>query len=814
MADEVREAEVRNTERWSSYAPRYGGFQGEIDHLKQWLETRCNWVDDQFVKPPEVQPEDNHADSAGIVTFDNPNGYGTIYYTLDGSDPRTPVYAATVQETATLVTENAAKRVLVPTGAVADTWHGGGAFDDSAWTAGTGGVGYERSTGYEQFFDIDVSQMYNRNASCYIRIPFTLDEDPANFNFMLLNMRYDDGFVAYLNGVEIQRGAFTGTPTWNASASANHDDMAAIQFEEFDVSAYSGLLKQGQNILAIHGLNSSTTSSDALFSAELIAGTSTNPDGDGIADTAFVYDGPIVLAESTPIKARVLVGSNPYSPWSGLAEPVISVGPVAESLRISEIMYHPSETGRPEDPNTEYVELTNVGSETINLNLVAFTDGIDFVFPSTELAPGDFVLVVRDIAAFEAKYGPGLPVAGQYDGSLANGGEHVELQDAAGQTIHSFGYSDNWYDLTDGLGFSLTVRTPAALDDPNTLEAKGAWRPSVNAEGSPGYDDGGDATALGAIVINEIMADALLGGPDWIELYNTTDQAIDIGGWFLSDTTDDLTKYEIADGTVLPADGYIVLNRDEHFGAIRDPGCHVPFGLTGDGEAVYLHSGTGGALTGYCDEEQYDACETGVTLGRYRKSTGTYNFVAQSRPTPGQANGEPAVGPIVINEVMVHPATLADAQYVELLNIDDEPITLFDDTVRQPWRFTSDSGIECLLSGDEPITVAPGACLVLTKNTIAFDLLYALPANVPILEWGGGRLSQAGDRIQLSKPGSPNTDEDSRWIRVDRLVFTDEAPWPVAGVGQGGSLQRIDPTEYGNDPANWQVAIPSPGLSN
>ena len=95
-----------------------------------------------------------------------------------------------------------------------------------------------------------------------------------------------------------------------------------------------------------------------------------------------------------------------------LAETLFAVGPVAESLRISEIMYHPL------DPNTEFIELTNIGAETINLNLVKFTDGVEFTFPSIELAPAEYVLVVEDPNAFEAQYGPGLPIAGTYAGNL------------------------------------------------------------------------------------------------------------------------------------------------------------------------------------------------------------------------------------------------------------------------------------------------------------------------------------------------------------------------------------------------------------
>ena len=162
------------------------------------------------------------------------------------------------------------------------------------------------------------------------------------------------------------------------------------------------------------------------------------------------------------------------------------MGPVAESLRISEIMYHPAETGRSRiDPNAEFIELTNVGAEAINLNLVRFTKGIDFTFPSVELAPGGYCLVVKDVAAFEAVYWPGLPVVGQYAGSLSNAGERIELQDAAGRVIHSFRFEDNWYKATDGAGFSLAVTDPATVD-PNALGDPGSWRPSTQPGGSPG----------------------------------------------------------------------------------------------------------------------------------------------------------------------------------------------------------------------------------------------------------------------------------------------------------------------------------------
>ncbi len=297
-------------------------------------------------------------------------------------------------------------------------------------------------------------------------------------------------------------------------------------------------------------------------------------------------------------------------------------------------MYHPV------DPNTEYIELTNIGAETIDLNLVTLTDGVDFAFPSVEVAPGDYVLVVEDTIAFEARYGPGFPIAGQYSGRLNNAGEQIELRDAAGQIIHSFEYSDDWYEMSDGLGFSLTMNDPVTTD-PNALDEKSTWRPSVHDGGSPGFDDSAEAVLPDAVLINEVMAAPLAGESDWIELYNTTDQAIDLGGWYLSDSGNNLTKYEIAAGTILEPDGYVVFYEDLHFGNDDAPGCHSAFGLSRDGETVYLHSGSGGIVTGYSTRQSYGPSEPGTSFGHYRGTAGEYGFIALSVPTPGEANAEP-----------------------------------------------------------------------------------------------------------------------------------------------------------------------------
>ena len=412
---------------------------------------------------------------------------GVIWYTLDGSDPRVPGVTAGPGTETKLIPENASKRVLVPAGPLANAWRSDPAFDDSAWTAGAGGVGYERGSGYEAFFDIDVqSPMYGRATTCYIRIPFDVTAATlGGLSNLVLRARCDDGFVAYLNGIEVARKNFTGEPTWNSQAGAQNADDVSLALAETDISAHLSVLRPGRNLLAIQGMNISTSSSDFLISVELVSAAA--PAGStptGVSPTALRYVHPISLEQSACVKARALAGTT----WSALNEAVFAVGPVAESLRTTEIMYHPPDTGDPNDPNTEYIELTNVGSEAIHLPLVRFCDGIDFTFPNVELAPGEYLLVVKDRDAFTSKYGSDLPVAGAYSGSLSNAGERIELQDAFGTTIQAFTYDDKWYAVTDGNGCSLTVND-LRREDPDSWSDEEGWRPSASPGGSPGRDD-------------------------------------------------------------------------------------------------------------------------------------------------------------------------------------------------------------------------------------------------------------------------------------------------------------------------------------
>jgi len=776
----------------------------------------------------ELDQHGGYISTSDTLTIASQGRFNTLYYTLDGSEPRFQGVPQQNTNVTTLVYENDDKRVYVSSRSSSDAWKDPGVFNDSRWldsVGGAGGVGYDRNSAYSHLITLDLEEaMYDKNAACYIRIPFTLTDRQDGYDSMGLNIRYDDGFIAYLNGVEVARRNFLGTPAASSRANQDRPNSEAFNFEYIDITDFLGELQTGSNLLAIQGLNFSNSSSEFLISAELVAGKSSSTDDDNdnnsnITTGVLLYDGPITLTHSAHVKAQILNGRS----WSAMTEATFAIGPLIENLRITEIMYNPY------NPDTEYIELQNVGNETINLNLVKFTNGIDFTFGNMELAPGEYTVVVQDREAFETRYGQRIYIAGQYTGKLNNAGERIRLEDAVGQTILDFDYKDGWRSITDGDGFSLTV-IDAANTEPVGWNEKDSWRGSAYPSGSPGADDGGIIPDPGAVVINEILAHSHADAADWIELHNTTDMAIGIGGWFLSDNSSDLMKYQIDPGTIIAPDGYVVFYEDQHFRNIAAPGSYQPFSLSENGERLYLSSAESGLLTGYRQVEDFGGSETGVSFGRhYKPSTGNYNFVPMSENTPGSANAYPMVGPIVINEIMYNPSwpvggsyTNDQYEYVELRNISSEPVALYDFDKTQPWKFTD--GIDFKFPADVPVTIPAGGYLLVVKDPEAFSWRYPDAAVEKILGPYGGCLNNAGERLQLSMPGDVDESGILYYIRVDRVSYSDgshpeDSPdgvdhWPAAPDDGWMSLSRVSGLNYGNEPYNWTASAPSPGAVN
>ena len=153
----------------------------------------------------------------------------------------------------------------------------------ASWIPGTIGVGYEASpnsgTSYATLLGLELrSRMQNRSTTAYIRIPFSADRKALeSARALILELKYDDGFVAYLNGVRVASSNAPGQLTSSSAASSNNSDSRALEFEQFDLSSFIPLLNEGANMLAIHGLNDGAGSSDFLILPRLVVTDSLPP---------------------------------------------------------------------------------------------------------------------------------------------------------------------------------------------------------------------------------------------------------------------------------------------------------------------------------------------------------------------------------------------------------------------------------------------------------------------------------------------------------------------------------------------------------
>lgn len=523
LAAELQDPIVGESARWgldswsgnrSSPYTRDGEWLPAVDWVRrQFLARRTGTVLNQFRRiglyPSTAAPTVSPAPGRFVEPLDlalstNTSG-GTVYFTTDGSDPRTPETATVVP----LVGPDHPISVLVPDAAInsqlGTTWrHFNDPANLAAWTSGLNGAGFEGSPASTPNFSAairtPVAGMQGRNATAYIRIPFDIPDQETldSLDALVLRMRFDDGFNAFLNGTQIESQNARGS-TWNASASTTRDDQDALELASFDQTANLRHLVVGRNVLAIQGLNRTANDDDFLIEAHL-DGISISTPGE-VSPRAVEYVDPLALAHSTRIMARTRA---PDGSWSALTDLTYWIGAAAApgNLLASEIHYHPADPGTPEeravstnDSDFEFLELHNLDREPLDLSLCRFANGLDFEFPmGTLLAPRGYQVLVSNRAAFVARYGSGLEPAilGEFAGetNLSNGGERLTLLDANGGPIFDFEYDDrsSWPTTPDGEGPSLVLMDP--LHTPaEDLGKPTRWRAAFLDGGAPGVGD-------------------------------------------------------------------------------------------------------------------------------------------------------------------------------------------------------------------------------------------------------------------------------------------------------------------------------------
>lgn len=437
-------------------------------------------------------------------------------------------------------------------------------------------------------------------------------------------------------------------------------------------------------------------------------------------------------------------------------------------LVFSEVMYHPRQ--KPGiTANLEFIEIYNAGAIFDELKGYKITGGITYNFPDNLIIrPGQFLVIAADPAAVEQEYGI-TGVLGPWTGTLNNSGDTIELKDGRDAMKLQMTYDSKapWPVAADGAGASLVLTRPSYGED-----SPKAWSASRLVGGSPGQMDSLDSSRLRSVVINEFLANTAAPQSDFVELYNHSNDPVDLSGSFLTDDAS-TNKFRIPEGTTIPARGF--LSFDESI---------LGFGLNASGEAIYLIDPTS---TRIIDAVSFGGQEAGVSSGRY--PDGSADIRRLRAVTPGAANALWRVEDVVINEIMYAPITQNSAdEYIELYNRSAAPVNLGG------WRFTA--GINFVIPAGT--TLAPNGYLVIAKDAARLIARNPQLSAANTLGNYSGTLANSGERVALARPASVASAEGQPANPPSFDAVVTEVTYGVAGRwgkwsnGGGSSLELID----------------------
>ena len=449
-------------------------------------------------------------------------------------------------------------------------------------------------------------------------------------------------------------------------------------------------------------------------------------------------------------------------------------------LAISEIMHHPKD--RTDLRNVEFIEIYNGGTIFEDLSGMRITGGIEYTFPAGTILPaGAFLVVASAPSDIEAVYGIS-GVRGPFFGNLNNGGELVQLRDEMDHLLLEVEYSNgrSWPAAADGAGHSLVLARPSYGQGDVR-----AWSASTYIGGSPGDIDPVTTAPESNVVINEFLAHTDTPQVDFIELYNHSNGAIDISGFWLSD--DETTnKFRIPAGTIIPARGFVSFDQNS-----------LGFALSSSGETIFLVNSN---ATRVVDSVKFGGQENGVASGRWPDGANTIRRL--SSVTPGAANSRWRSSNVVINEIMYSPISGDDDdEYVELHNTTGQAVDL------SGWQFTDGVNFQFPTGASIPAN----GFLIVGRNVQ--QLLSAYPqlnTGNTIGDYSGS-LRNSSEHLELAKPDQVIGTNDlgqvqtnTIYIVVNDVRYRDGGRWPALADGGGSSLELVDSRSDNTQSANWR----------
>ncbi len=425
------------------------------------------------------------------------------------------------------------------------------------------------------------------------------------------------------------------------------------------------------------------------------------------------FDFSLVSGSKSINKGNAITGLDPDGSLPDLGAYAYGHG-TAESLKINEIYYHPAESQGAEI-FFEFIELINISGHVMDLRDIRLAGAVEFTFPAgSEAKPGEILLIASD----RFTYGQtGCQVFSWKPGALPNSSGNIKLVSGAGVLLDEVSYTDAlpWSPLADGLGYSLSLNDPY-IDN----SIVGNWSSSYVFGGTPGLPN--NPPDYNNVRINEyqILSGASSSPPEaladqWIELYNSGNLPVNVGGLYWSDESANLLKWRIPSDkpalTQIPAGGCLLF----HFSGIAnsDPSI-IGFAVTPATRNILLTRRVG-TQNITVDQVSIQFSEYPGSKGRYPNGSGAYkNYHYGSPGAPNTSGAKHLIAPRVM-------------QVGERL-----PIVVMVDT----------------LDGLVPRTISGALNLTIENGTLR-------SSNISLVKGAGSittKIETAGSRIKLSVP--------------------------------------------------------------
>ena len=333
---------------------------------------------------------------------------------------------------------------------------------------------------------------------------------------------------------------------------------------------------------------------------------------------------------------------------------ISTFGQAAPTVVINEIMASNSSTVQDQDGEfDDWIELYNTTNSTIDLSGYFLSDDTEvldkYMLPQGTTIPANGYLIIWA------------------DNDVEQSGLHANFRLSAIEEAAFL--ADRNVNVIDEVLFNQQNTDVSFARFPNGTGDFIAQAPTFNENNNNAVNAPSSDIGFREIVINEFVAandsTSAIADPngqyeDWIELYNNTNQSIDLTGVFLSNNKTNLKEWRFPDGTSIAANDYLIIWADED---ITQEGLHANFKLARAGDELSLINTDESIIDSLSFSEQ----QTNIGFARTPNGTGDFEF----RATTFNANNDGTTSTdqelLAANSINIYPNPTQDELFVELI---------------------------------------------------------------------------------------------------------------------------------------------------